>query len=452
MGRLFGTDGVRGIANESLTCELAMQLGAAGAHILTNEVHSPRVLVAMDTRKSGKMLSSALCAGICSVGGDVIQLGVLPTPALSCLVQLYEADAAVMISASHNSMEYNGIKWFDGTGNKLSDALEDKIEEVIMGSKLLPRPVGGDVGRITRMRRAQDDYMEFLVNTSPTRLDGLKLVLDCANGAASRIARDVFAGLGATVLSFSDEPDGYNINDQCGSTHPARMQQLVGELGADVGLAFDGDADRLIAADERGRLVDGDRIMGICALDMHARGALKEDTLVLTVMSNLGLKQRMKAAGIRLEETAVGDRYVLECMKQHGYNLGGEQSGHIIFSDYHNTGDGMLSAIQLLGVLKQSGKRMSTLAMEIPIYPQVLANVRVSEAAKAPAMADEALWARVRELEDTLGEDGRVLVRASGTEPLIRIMLEGKDEEAIQEYAIELAKILEKNHGGKLKG
>lgn len=452
MPRLFGTDGVRGIANDTLSCELAMRLGAAGAYVLTNEVHSPRILVGMDTRKSGKMLSSALSAGICSVGGDVVQLGVLPTPALSYLVRLYEADAAVMISASHNPMEYNGIKWFDSKGYKLSDSLEDRIEAILQNKEVLPRPTGGDVGRVIRTRRAQEEYCEFLQHTATTSFEGLKLVLDCANGASSRIARDLFTALGAQVLSFSDEPDGYNINDQCGSMHPARLQQLVVELGADAGLAFDGDADRLIATDEHGRIVDGDRIMGICALDMHVRGALRNDTLVLTVMSNLGLKQRMRQEGIHVEETSVGDRYVLERMLEGNFNLGGEQSGHIIFSDQHNTGDGMLSAIQLLNIVKLTGKRMSALAADIPIYPQVLVNVRLPEGKKAAAIADEALWARVKEIEAELGDDGRVLVRESGTEPLVRIMLEGKDEEKISAYAISLARILEKNHGGKLKG
>lgn len=452
MPRLFGTDGVRGIANDTLSCELAMRLGAAGAYVLTNEVHSPRILVGMDTRKSGKMLGSALSAGICSVGGDVVQLGVLPTPALSYLVRLYEADAAVMISASHNPMEYNGIKWFDSKGYKLSDSLEDRIEAILQNKEELPRPTGGDVGRVIRTRRAQEEYCEFLQHTAATSFEGLKLVLDCANGASSRIARDLFTALGAHVLSFSDEPDGYNINDQCGSMHPARLQQLVVELGADAGLAFDGDADRLIATDEHGRIVDGDRIMGICALDMHARGALRNDTLVLTVMSNLGLKQRMRQEGIHVEETSVGDRYVLERMLEGNFNLGGEQSGHIIFTDQHNTGDGMLSAIQLLNIVKLTGKRMSALAADIPIYPQVLANVRLPEGKKAAAIADEALWERVKEIEAGLGDDGRVLVRESGTEPLVRIMLEGKDEEIIRTYAISLAHILEKNHGGKLKG
>ncbi|MDR1620457.1 MAG: phosphoglucosamine mutase [Clostridiales bacterium] len=452
MARLFGTDGVRGVANSALSCELALQIGAAGAYILASEVHKPRILVGMDTRKSGKMLSSALSAGICSVGGDVVQVGVLPTPALSFLARQYEADAAVMISASHNSMEYNGIKWFDGKGLKLSDALEDRIEAVIRDKTDLPRPTGGGVGRVVRMRRAQDDYMEFLESTASARFDGLKVVLDCANGAASRIARDLFMRLGANVLSFCDEPDGYNINDQCGSTHPERLQQLVSELGADAGFAFDGDADRLIATDERGRIVDGDRVMGICALDMHARGELNQDTLVITVMSNLGLKRRMEQAGIRISETDVGDRYVLERMLESGYNLGGEQSGHIIFGDKHTSGDGMLSAIQLLNVVKSSGRRMSALAADIPIYPQVLVNVCVEETEKQAAFADPELAQKAKGIENKLGANGRVLIRISGTEPLIRIMLEGKDEEAIRAFAVDLGHILEKNHNGKLKG
>lgn len=451
MARLFGTDGIRGVANESLSAELAMQIGAAGAYVLASEVHSPRILIGADTRKSGDMLAAALMAGICSMGGDAVKIGIVPTPGLAYLVRLYNADAAVMISASHNPMEYNGIKWFDRDGFKLSDALEDQIEAIIREQTPLPRPTGAEIGRTIRMRRAEQDYTEFLQSTATCRFDGLRIVLDCANGAASRIASEVFSGLGAEVFSFSDEPDGYNINDQCGSTHPERLQQLVSELGADVGLAFDGDADRLIATDERGMIVDGDRIMGILALAMQAKGTLAKDTLVITVMSNLGLKQRMKQARIHIEETAVGDRYVLERMLAEGYTLGGEQSGHLIFRNHHTTGDGMLSAIQLLNVLRESGKRMSALAREIPIYPQVLVNVRLAEETKAAAMADEALAAKIQEIEDILGEDGRVLVRASGTEPLIRIMLEGKEEDAIRSHAIALAKVLETRHGGKIK-
>lgn len=451
MARLFGTDGIRGIANASLNCELALRLGAAGAHVLASEVHVPRILIGTDTRKSGDMLAYALAAGICSVGGDVSMVGVVPTPALAYLVRLYQADAAVMISASHNSMEYNGIKWFDTSGYKLSDALEDEIEVILHASEELPRPTGGGVGRITAVRRAHDEYKDFLTGASELHLDGLHIVLDCANGAASAIARDVFASLGAEVMSFSDEPDGYNINDQCGSTHPARLQQLVFELGADVGLAFDGDADRLIAIDERGQIVDGDHILGICALDMMARGVLKQDTLCITVMSNLGLKRRMQEAGIRVEETAVGDRYVLERMMEKGLNLGGEQSGHIIFLDRHTTGDGMLSAVRLLNVLKRSGKRMSKLAEEIPTYPQVLVNIRVAETDKDAAMQDESMQGVIREVEEELKDDGRVLVRASGTEPLIRIMIEGQDEDAIRRQAVRIARTLEKGYGGRIQ-
>ncbi len=449
--RLFGTDGVRGVANDTLSCELAMRLGAAGAYVLTSAAHSPRILIGTDTRKSADMLFCALAAGICSVGGDVVHVGVVPTPALAYLVRLYGADAAVVISASHNPMEDNGIKWFDSEGFKLSDALEDKIEALLHDHAELPRPVGAAVGRVTRMRRAAEEYRQFLLSTSTAPLTGMKLVLDCANGAASGIARDVFRELGAEVTSFSDEPDGCNINARCGSTHPERLQQMVCELGADVGLAFDGDADRLIAVDELGRIVDGDRILGVCALDMQEKGMLRGDTLVVTVMSNLGLKQRMREAQIHVEETAVGDRYVLERMLENGYNLGGEQSGHILFTDHHTTGDGMLSAIQFLNILQGSGKRMSALADEIPIYPQVLVNVRVPLESKAAAMQDETLWARIREVEREMGDSGRILVRASGTEPLIRIMLEGRDEEEIRTIAISLARILEENYDGKIK-
>ncbi|MDD3921063.1 MAG: phosphoglucosamine mutase [Eubacteriales bacterium] len=451
MGRLFGTDGVRGIANEFLTSELAMQIGAAGAYVLTSAVHSPRILIGSDTRKSGQMLGAALTAGICSVGGEAIQLRVIPTPALAYLVHLYDADAAVMISASHNPMEYNGIKWFDGTGRKLSDALEDRIESIIKNKEPLPHPTGDALGRVTRIKRAQQDYKEFLQSTATHRLEGLRIVLDCANGAASGIAKEVFEGLGAMVFSFSDEPDGYNINEQCGSTHPERLQQLVSEKMADVGLAFDGDADRLIATDERGNIVNGDKIMGICALYMKEQGLLKQDTLVLTVMSNIGLKVRMKRAGIRVEETTVGDRYVLERMLNKGFNLGGEQSGHMIFTDYLTTGDGMLSAIQLLNVMKGTGKRLSALANDIPIFPQVLANVRLAEEDKEPAMQDKEMWESIRAAEQKLGSDGRVLVRASGTEPLIRVMLEGKNEAELRELATNIAGKLEKNYHGKIR-
>lgn len=448
--RLFGTDGVRGIANQDLSCELAMQIGMAGAQVLTSEVHNPRILVGRDTRRSGDMLAAALMAGICSVGGDVIDVGVIPTPAMAYLVRLYEADAAVMVSASHNPMEYNGVKWFNGQGFKLSDALEDEIEALIQ-APAFQRPVGEDVGHIINARRAREEYKEFLISSATTRFDGITVVLDCANGASSGIAAEVFSALGANVIPRADEPDGSNINDGCGSTHPERLQELVTESGADVGFAFDGDADRVIATDERGNIVDGDRILGMCAKVMHDAGSLHGDTLVVTVMSNIGLKQYMRSIGVQVAETAVGDRYVLERMLEGGYSLGGEQSGHVIFLDQNTTGDGMLTAIQVLNILKASGKRMSALAGDVPIYPQILVNVLVENSRKAQAMQDEELQEKIRQIGEQLGESGRILVRASGTEPLIRIMLEGQNEDELEELAAQAARILRKKYNGKIK-
>lgn len=451
MARLFGTDGVRGVANRDLDCTLAFKIGAVGAYVLANEVHSPRILIGMDTRLSGPMLAAALTAGICSVGGNVLNVGVIPTPAMAYLVRLYEADAAVMISASHNPMEYNGIKWFDGNGFKLSDALEDRIEEIIRSGETLPHPEGRDVGTVIEAPRARQDYCDYLVSKSAGRFEGLKVVLDCANGATSAIGREVFERLGATVIATFCWPDGMNINDDCGSTHPERLQQLVVANGADLGFAFDGDADRLISCDEHGNIVDGDQAMGILALSMQKKGTLKNDTLVITVMSNLGLKKRMQQAGIRVVETKVGDRYVLENMLENGHSIGGEQSGHIILLDHNTTGDGMMSAIALLNAVAESGKRLSQLANDIPEYPQVLVNVVVDNDKKADAMADEALLRRKAEVESVLGDNGRVLVRASGTEPLIRIMLEGQDEKEILDLALSLAHILVNNHSGRIK-
>ncbi len=451
MGRMFGTDGIRGIANKDLTCELALKVGAAGAYVLTSEVRNPKILVGCDTRKSGDMLSSALIAGICSVGGDVVNVDVLPTPAMAYLVRLYEADAAVMISASHNSMEYNGIKWFDNNGHKLSDELEDRIEAIIRGEESIDYPIGEDVGVAARAKRAKNEYIEFLKSTATSRFDGLKIVLDCANGASSGIAKQVFSDLGAEVITIGDEPDGCNINDLCGSTHPERLQNYVTNLDADAGFAFDGDADRVIAVDEHGNIVDGDRIMGVCAISMKNRGELKNNTLVVAVMSNIGLKRKMQQEGIAVAETAVGDRYVLECMMKNGYNLGGEQSGHIIFLDKNSTGDGMLSAIQMLNVLKASGKSMSALANEITIYPQILVNVIVDNEVKNAVLEDEDVINEAKKAETQLGERGRVLLRKSGTEPLIRIMLEGDNEKEIEELAILIANVIIKKYNGKIK-
>ena len=451
MARLFGTDGVRGIANRDLSIELAMKIGVAGAYVLTSEVHKPRILMGRDTRLSGDMLAAALTAGICSVGGDVIDVGVIPTPAMAYLARLYEADAAVMVSASHNTMEYNGIKWFNGKGFKLSDELEDRIEQLINEGFTFERPEGAEVGHVIIAKKAAEEYKDFLKSTAAHRFDGITVVLDCANGASAELAYDVFTDLGAKVYSHADEPDGININSKCGSTHPERLQELVAESDADVGFAFDGDADRVIATDERGNIVDGDRIMGMCAKVMKEQGRLKENTLVVTVMSNIGLKKRMKELGINIAETKVGDRYVLEKMLQDGYSIGGEQSGHIIFLDKNTTGDGMLSAIQTLDVMKATGKKMSALAADIPIFPQVLVNVIVDNSVKQEAMKDADLLEKIREVEQKMGDSGRVLVRASGTEPLIRVMLEGQDTKEIDTYAVYIAKVLEQKFGGKIK-
>ncbi len=451
MARLFGTDGVRGIANRDLSCELAYKIGAVGAYVLTNEVHSPRILIGMDTRKSGPMLGAALSAGICSVGGDVLDVGILPSPAMAYLVRLYEADAAVMISASHNPMEYNGIKWFDQNGYKLSDEIEDRIESIINSDEEIPRPEGREVGRIIPAVRARMDYCDYLVEQSEFRFEGLRIVLDCANGATSFIAKDVFERLGAEVIAKSCAPDGTNINDHCGSTHPERLQQMVVNYGADLGFAFDGDADRLISCDEYGNIVDGDQAMGILALSMQEHGTLNGNTLVLTVMSNLGLKNALKEAGIQIAETKVGDRYVLECMRENGYSLGGEQSGHIILLSRNTTGDGMMSAIALLGVVADTKKRLSKLAARIPQYPQVLVNVTVDNGVKADALADEELAQRAKEIEKQLDGKGRVLLRASGTEPLVRVMLEGQDEKEILNLALSLAHIIVRKFDGKIR-
>ena len=451
MSRLFGTDGVRGIANAELSCELAMKIGAAGAYVLTSDVHNPRILVGQDTRKSGDMLACALSAGICSIGGDVINVGVIPTPAMAYLARLYSADAAVMISASHNTMEYNGIKWFDGSGYKLSDELEDRIEAIIKSNEPMEKPTGSEVGNCLAAPRAVEKYKEFLKSSATESFEGMTVVLDCANGSASGIAADVFKELGAKVISWADEPDGCNINDLCGSTHPDSLQELMTERMADAGFAFDGDADRVIAADEMGNIVDGDRIMGICAKEMKAEGRLKDNTLVVTVLSNLGLKLRMKELGINVVETAVGDRYIIERMRQKGYTLGGEQSGHIIFYDKNTTGDGMLSAIQVMNILAKTKKRFSVLADEVPILPQVMVNVILKPEDKATALEDADMKAAIADVEKRLEGEGRVLVRASGTEPLIRIMLEGKSEEQINPLAISIARILERKYGGRIK-
>ncbi|MDR0928487.1 MAG: phosphoglucosamine mutase [Oscillospiraceae bacterium] len=448
MARMFGTDGVRGIANRELTCEMAFQLGQAGARALASSVHRPTLLIGRDTRISGEMLEAALVAGICAQGARPVLLGVLPTPGIAYLTKFYEADAGVVLSASHNAVEYNGIKFFDGNGRKLPDAVEDRIEAMIReGAFGDNAPIGKAVGRPVRQVNAARQYIEFLKSSATCRLDGLHLVLDCAHGAASAIAPQVFAELGAQVSAFYHEPDGTNINENCGSTDPSRLQELVSELGADAGLAFDGDADRLIAVDDRGQLVDGDHILAICAIHMKKEGKLAKNTVVSTVMSNMGLEIALKDAGIGLVRTKVGDRYVLEKMLEEGYVLGGEQSGHIIFLEHNATGDGIGTAIQLTCIMAQTKQALSRLARVMRPLPQATVNAHVAERNKEAFATDEEIQARVDALTQKYQGRGRTLVRPSGTEPLVRVMLEGPDQREIERDAYELARFIE----GKLK-
>ena len=448
MGRLFGTDGVRGMANRELTAQLAFNLGQAGAHVLTLAYHKPRILVGRDTRISGDMLEAALVAGICSVGAEAMTAGVIPTPAVAYLTRNYGADAGVVISASHNSMEYNGIKFFDRQGYKLPDAMEDRIEDIILrDSEELPLPVGGDVGEIVEVKNAVEDYIAFLKGTIDVDLKGLKVVLDCANGASYEAAPRLFGELGADVTVLYNTPHGTNINDRCGSTHPKMLQAAVVENGADVGLAFDGDADRLIAVDEHGQLVDGDQIMLICALDMKKKGTLVQDTVVTTVMSNMGLDLALTKAGCPYVKTQVGDRYVLEEMRKKGYSLGGEQSGHVIFLDHNTTGDGILTALKLVGVMRHSDKPLSELAAQMEKLPQVLINAKVQNGARESYMEDPEIARAIKQIEKDFHGEGRVLIRPSGTEPLVRVMIEGRDQALIEEKAEALVNFIESRLG-----
>lgn len=445
MARLFGTDGVRGVANTELTPELAMALGRAGAYVLAEKKERPLILIAKDTRISGDMLEDALSAGILSVGGDVIKAGVLPTPAAAYLVKKLGADAGVVISASHNPYEYNGIKFFDGEGFKLEDSVEDEIAAIATGKKEIPgeRLSGASLGRIIVPQvPAADLYAEFVRNTAEIRLDGVKLVLDCANGAASSVAESVFRGLGADVTVICDTPDGININDACGSTHPEKLCEAVRREKAELGLAFDGDADRLIAVDETGAPVDGDRVISICAKLLKEEGRLVNDTVTVTVMSNLGFHKRAEELGMKVDVTAVGDRYVLESMRKTGCVIGGEQSGHIIFLEHSTTGDGMVAALQLLRAYIRAGKPMSELAAEMPIYPQVLINAAVKNENKYTYMEDEEVRRAIEEAEEKMSGEGRVLIRPSGTEPLVRVMLEGNDTEKISVLAEQIAELI----------
>lgn len=445
MGRLFGTDGARGVANSELTCELSMKIGRAAAMILIENTHNrrPKVMIGTDTRISSDMLRSALSAGLCSVGADVMHIGVVPTPAVAYLTKEYGFDAGIMISASHNPCEYNGIKIFKADGYKLADELEEKIEAIILDEvEQPPVKIGGEVGTITKSNEAIEDYINHILCTSEYRYNGMKVALDCANGSSSRTAKQLFESLGVRCFLINDEPDGLNINKNCGSTHIEYLQKFVKDNKCDVGFAFDGDADRLIAVDENGDVVDGDKIIAICAKDMKETGRLKNNTAVVTVMSNMGFFKFAQENDIECVKTKVGDRYVLENMLANGHVVGGEQSGHVIFKEYSTTGDGQLTAVQILRAIKRTGKKLSDLASVMEVYPQVLVNVKVSNFGKVRFADDEQIKIAIEEAEERLGDSGRILVRVSGTEPLVRVMLEGKDEKLINELGNEVAEVV----------
>lgn len=443
MGKYFGTDGVRGEANVELTPELAFKLGRFGGYVLSqHETDVPRVFVARDTRISGQMLESALVAGLLSVGIHVYKLGVLATPGVAHLVKAEKASAGVMISASHNPAQDNGIKFFAGDGFKLDDALEAEIEALLDAEEdTLPRPSAQGLGDVVEYPEGLRKYQQFLVSTG-TELEGMKVVLDTANGAAATSARQIFADLGADLTVMAENPDGLNINEGVGSTHPEKLQELVKETGSQIGLAFDGDSDRLIAVDENGDLVDGDRIMYIIGKYLADRGLLAKNTIVTTVMSNLGLHKALDREGIEKAVTAVGDRYVVEEMRKEGYNIGGEQSGHVILMDYNTTGDGQLTAVQLTKIMKETGKTLSELAAEVTIYPQKLVNIRVENSMKDKSMEVPAIAAIIEKMEAEMAGNGRILVRPSGTEPLLRVMAEAPTDAEVHYYVDTIADVV----------
>lgn len=446
MGRLFGTDGARGVAITELTCETAMQIGRAAALVLTKTMsHKPMIFIGKDTRISSDILEAALAAGICSVGADVKILGVVPTPAVAYLIRAEKADAGIMISASHNSVEFNGIKLFASSGYKLSDEIEEEIEELILDKpeeiKLVSHT---DVGRIYHHENAKEDYINYIKSSADADVSKLRIAFDCANGSSSNTAEELFKSLGCECLMISNTPDGTNINKNCGSTHIEQLQEFVKANKCDAGFAFDGDADRCLAVDENGELVDGDKLIAINALALKNKGKLKNNTAVVTVMTNLGFKHFAKNNDINIICANVGDRYVLEKMLEGGYNIGGEQSGHIIFLENATTGDGQLSAVKTLCVLAQSGKKMSELASVMEQYPQVMVNVKITADTKGKWDKDEEIMNIIKHHEAELGDNGRILVRESGTEPLIRIMIEGKNTDEIQGFADEIARVIRK--------
>ena len=445
MSRLFGTDGVRGVANKELTPLLAMQLGQAGASVLTKETsHKPTIMVGCDTRISGDMLANALMAGVCSVGANAVYVGVVPTPAVAYLTRKNHMDAGVVISASHNPVEFNGIKFFDANGYKLPDAMEDEIEAIIKNDmKDLVFPTGTEIGSITYRTDAREDYVKHATEAIPVDLHGMKIVADCAEGASYYTSVEALKLLGADVVAIHNNPDGTNINAGCGSTHMEELMERVKAEKADVGLAFDGDADRLLAVDEKGNKVDGDQIMGIVGNYLKEQKKLKKDTIVATVMSNLGFFLMGEKQGIHMEQTKVGDRYVLERMRQIGANLGGEQSGHVIFLDENTTGDGLLSALHLLQVLVDTKKPLSELETIMEVLPQALVNAKVPNDKKNSYMENPQIADAIDALTKKFAGEGRVLIRPSGTEPLVRVMIEGRDQNRIQEEAEKLAALIE---------
>jgi len=445
MSRMFGTDGVRGIANEELTPDLAMKLGQAGAYVLTRQKnHKPTIMVGCDTRISGDMLANALMAGACSVGANCVYVGVVPTPAVAYLTRKHMMDAGVVISASHNPVEFNGIKFFDCDGFKLPDALEDEIEDQInRNMEDIKFPIGPGVGKIKFRLDAKEEYINHSVRSVPVDLSGLKIVADCAEGASHYTSVEALEKAGAHVIAIHNHPDGTNINANCGSTHMEELCARVVFEKADIGLAFDGDADRLLAVDENGKIVDGDVIMAIIGNYMKEKGTLKGNTIVATVMSNLGFSLSCEKNGITLERTAVGDRYVLERMKEINASLGGEQSGHIIFLDENTTGDGLLSALHLLKVMTESGKKLSELSKVMDVLPQALAGAKVANHKKDKYMEYPEIADAIKAVEEKFAGEGRVLIRPSGTEPLVRVMIEGKDQDEIRMEAEKLAALIQ---------
>ena len=445
MARLFGTDGVRGSANEELTPQLAMQLGQAGAYVLTKEnAHKPTIMVGCDTRISGDMLANALMAGVCSVGANAVYVGVVPTPAVAYLTKKYKVDAGVVISASHNPVEFNGIKFFDGNGYKLPDAMEDEIEALIKSDMNgIKFPTGSGVGKIKYRTDAREEYINHAIQSVPIDLSGMKIVVDCAEGASFYTSVEALKELGAEVVAIHNNPDGTNINANCGSTHMGELQARVVYEKAQVGLAFDGDADRLLAVDENGKQVDGDQIMAIVGCHMKKQGKLKGNTIVATVMSNLGFFIMGEKNEIKIEQTKVGDRYVLERMKEIDASLGGEQSGHVIFLDENTTGDGLLSALHLLEVMVETKKPLSELAKIMEVLPQALVNAKVPNHKKENYMDYPEIASAIEELTEKFAGEGRVLIRPSGTEPKVRVMIEGKDQKMIEEEAVKLANLIQ---------